>query len=126
MEPQVLKNKAVKPRNKKNMPVVQTRLAFNIRMRPIKWAHLGRSKASPSEITAIRYRLHSGLEFTTSLVVKTGLMTTELDSTTYYEDVVNSLGVFQLTFFASNQRSTDFETMAILGERGEIIYLYEF
>ena len=126
MEPEVVKSKAAKPRAKKAESTAPARPNFNIRLRPIKWAHLGLRKPNPAEITAIRYRLHSGLEFTTALAIKTNITTIEPDSTTYYEDVEGRLGFFQLTFFASNQRFADFDTMALLGERGEILYLYEF
>jgi hypothetical protein len=126
MELEVIKTKAAKPRTKKVLSVEPTRLLYNIRLRTIKWAHLGLRKPNPAELTAVRYRLHSGLEFTTALAIKTDITTVEPDTTTYYEDVVGSVGHFQLSFFASNQRIQDFETMALLGERGEILYLYEF
>lgn len=125
MELEVLKVK--KPRAKKVEVITQpARTAMNIRLRPIKWAHLGLRKPNPAELVAVVFKLHSGLEFTTNLAIKTEITVIEADSTTYYEDVTDRFGYFQLSFYASNQYMNGFDTMTLLGERGEILYLYEF
>lgn len=126
MEPAAAKSKLVKPRVKKTEVTVQVRPANKIYLRSIRWAHLGLRKPNPAEITAIRYHLHSGLDFTTTLTVKTDTTEMEPDVTTYYEDLASSVGDFKLSFLASNQRFADFDLMALLGERGEVLYLYEF
>lgn len=127
MEPEVIQAKKAKPRAKKVEVVIQpSRMAMNIRLRPIKWMHLGITKPNPAELVAVLYKLHSGLEFTTTVTLKKDAPKLEADTTTYYEDVVDRVGYFQLSFYASNQHMNDFDTMALLGERGEIIYLYEF
>lgn len=115
MEPTAVKPKVVKSRVKKDEVVVQVRPANKIYLRSIKWAHLGLRKPNPAEITAIRYLLRSGLDFTTTLTVKTDTTKMEPDITTYYEDVLNNVGHFKLSFFASNQYFADFDTMALLG-----------
>jgi hypothetical protein len=121
MEPK-LKKTSRKLNETKIMGTQSPIRTHSLRLRPVKWSHMGLRKPDPTVIVAVRYKLKSGIEFDTTFSEK--IPTHVPDSQTYYELV--DPAYLNLSFFTTEHTYTNFDTMALLGERGETVYLYEF
>lgn len=127
----VITKKVRKPRVEKTSPVTVVAplppvVLRSIRLRLIKWSYLQVPKPQQEDIVAVRYELKNGTHFTTRLSSYLASGEVEGDKVTYIAPSELDSRYFQLSFYASDQRQSDFDTMALIGERGEIVYMYEF